>query len=207
MNKPILALSAFVIVAALSLGICSSIIINDHVQKAMQTPIQMPVDVSIENETDHCLNLNYSFHLLVEHYRNGVLLSSTYHPLTIVDQGLTQLKLLAAQQNSSGLIYFSLSNDSSAVSTAWTILPNEITTDGLERANATYVNGATLGTWNMTHTFTVTGLNATKLYGVNYNSGTSLSLCAAEQQGISNQKNLGATDTLALTMMGTVAQG
>jgi len=133
---------------------------------------------------------------------SGNLISRTYHPGVLVDQGKEWIEDKLSGNNAArwGLngTYISVSNDSSAVSTTWTIIPNEITTNGLARARGSYVSTG-IGAWNISHTFSVTGTNSTKLYGLNYDSGTSATLICAEQQGLANQKNVASGDTLRVT--------
>lgn len=148
-------------------------------------------------------NVHFTFHCTVAQYRNGELLSVSYHPMTITDYGEEQLEALIANQSTYGLIYFGCSNDSGSVDSEWTVLPDEIITDGLERAASTYVNVGT-GTWNMTYTWTASGENSTKLYGI-YSESSGSNLCVAEQQGEVNQKDLGAGDTLTMTVEGSLS--
>jgi len=145
----------------------------------------------------------YEFHCWIEQYRDGKLISKTYHAMTLTDYGKDQMEKLLGGDSTYAFKYHACSNDSTAVDVAWTTLPNEITTDGLARAVATYASTGT-GTWNMTNTWTVTGSNSTKLYGV-YSESTGANLCLAEQQGVGNQKNVVAGDTIKMTVQGTVS--
>ena len=143
------------------------------------------------------------FHCWIMHYRNGELISVTYHPMTLTDYGKDQIEKLLAGESTNPFKYFACSNSSDSVSTSWTSLPGEITGNGLARTAATYTDTGT-GTWNMTVTWTVTGANSTKLYGV-YATASGDTLCLAEQQGEANQKNLQSGDTLKMVLQGSVS--
>jgi len=143
------------------------------------------------------------FHCWIMHYRNGKLISVTYHPMTLTDYGKDQIEKLLAGESTDPFKYFACSNSSDSVSTSWTSLPGEITGNGLARTAATYTNTGT-GTWNMTVTWTATGTVSTKLYGV-YATASGDTLCLAEQQGEANQKNLQSGDTLKMVVQGSVS--
>jgi hypothetical protein len=144
----------------------------------------------------------------VWHYdKNSNLISYSHHPMTTVDQGKDWIEQQLFNSNSSqNALYISLSNDETAVSTAWTIVPNEIANNGLARAEGTYASTG-VGASNVTYTFSATGSVSCCMYGLNYDTvaqhGTSL--IAAEQQGSGNRKNLASGDTLKVTIQWTGA--
>ena len=111
---------------------------------------------------------------------------------------------MIGDDNDLGLTWFCLSNNETVVDTDWVVLPNEITSGGLARAQASYVSTGT-GTWNMTYTWTCSVAQGVCLYGVCSNSGTTSTLCLAEQQGSGARKNLDVGSTLKMTVQGTVA--
>jgi len=143
------------------------------------------------------------FHCWIMHYRNGKLISVTYHPMTLTDYGKEQMEKLLAGESTNPFKYFACSNSSDSVDTSWTSLPGEITGNGLARTAATYTDTGT-GTWNMTVTWTATGTVSTKLYGV-YATASGNTLCLAEQQGQDNQKNLQSGDTLKMVLQGSIS--
>ena len=154
-----------------------------------------------ENQRQREWITTFEIHLLVEHYdKYGNLISQTYHPMTVVNQGKDWIEQqLFNPDASQKALYIGVSNDSSSVDTSWTALPNEITSAGLSRKEGTYTNTG-VGSANVTVTFSVTGTASTKLYGIYYSlSGNTL--IAAEQQGTANQKNLNSGDTLKVTVM------
>lgn len=143
------------------------------------------------------------FHLIIEQFRNGILLSVTTHPMNITTYGKDQIEQLLGGNTANALKYHCCSNNETAVSLAWTALPDEINSNGLSRALATYLSTGT-GAWNMTNTWTATGTQPCCLYGVCSESSGS-NLCLAEQQGSDNRKNLNAGDTLKMTVQGSVS--
>lgn len=166
----------------------------------MQTPY------FLQQKNPFAFSFNLEIHCIVEHYRNGTLISITNHPMTVTTYGKNQIEQLLGDNSDLGLSYIGLSNDETAVSTAWTELPSEITANGLGRAQATYTSTGD-GTWNMSKTFTASGTQSCCLYGVYSNSYASgqTTLCLAEQQGSGSRKNLVSGDTIAVTIQGTVS--
>jgi len=154
------------------------------------------------------LNVPFELHMTVEQWRNGELVSRTYHPMSLTTLGKNWIadKLSGASGTyfAYNATYISCSNSSSSFSAAWTNIPSEITTDGLARATGAITDTGD-GTWNCTKTFSVTGTNSTKLYGYSYAS--SGGLIAAEQQGVGSQKNLVSGDTLRLRHFISVERG
>jgi len=152
------------------------------------------------------LSVPFELHMTVEQWRNGELISKTYHAMSLTTLGKNWIadKLSGASGTyfAYNVTYISCSNSSSAFSAAWTDIPSEITTDGLARATGAITDTGD-GTWNCTKTFSVTGTNSTKLYGYSYAS--SGGLIAAEQQGVGSQKNLVSGDTLKITIQGSIS--
>jgi len=150
------------------------------------------------------LKVPFELHMTVEQWRNGELVSRTYHAMSLTTLGKNWLEGIIGNAVGADVAkYIACSNSSDAFSAAWTAIPSEITTDGLARAAGTYASTGD-GTWNVTKTFSVSGTNATKLYGLYYASSNSY-LLAAEQQGSGAQKNLLSGDTLAITVQGTIS--
>lgn len=148
-------------------------------------------------------NAKLELHMLVKQYRDGIIISETYHALTLTDLGKDWIEdQLGDSPSTDPAKWIGCSNSSDSVDTGWSVLPSEITTDGLSRAAGTYVSTGT-GAWNVTNSFSVSGANSTKLYGI-YHASTGDYLVAAEQQGVGNQKNVQAGDTLEITVQGSV---
>lgn len=143
---------------------------------------------------------SFELHMLVQHFRDGKLISETYHPMTITNLGKDWVEQQLFNPNSAQkAVYIGVSNDSSQVDPSWTALPNEITDGGLARAAGTYTSTG-VGAANITVTFYVTASRSTKLYGLYY-SASGNTLVAAEQQGTANQKNLSPGDQLRVTVL------
>ena len=141
------------------------------------------------------LTVPFELHMTVEQWRNGELVSRTTHPMTLTTLGKNWLEGIIGNAVGADVAkYIACSNSSTAFSDAWSAIPSEITTDGLARAAGTYASTGD-GTWNVTKTFSVSGTNSTKLYGLYYAS-TGNYLLAAEQQETGAQKNLLAGDSL-----------
>ena len=137
------------------------------------------------------------------------LVSESYHAMTLTDFGKNWIADKISGASSTNFMrnatWIGCSNASDSVSTSWTVLPSEITTDGLARAEGTVTDTGT-GTWTVVKSFSVTGTNSTKLYGLYLGDYSSYknTLVAAEQQGTSNQKNVNNGDTLEITITGSV---
>lgn len=142
--------------------------------------------------------------MVVEQYRDGKLIARSVHAMTVTNFGKdwVEQQLFTDTNYTTNALFISTSNDETSVSTAWTILPNEITANGLERAEGTYTSTG-VGACNITKTFSVSDTQSCCLYGINAGAydGYANSLIAAEQQGSGARKNLVAGDTLAVTVM------
>ena len=155
--------------------------------------------------------VNIIVHTWVQHYRGGVLLSETYHPMSLTTAGKDWMadKLF----NSGGTnvtkyaMYIACSASADVFSAAWEALPTEITANGVERALAAWADTGA-GTGNLTKSFSVTGTQSTQLYGLYYDTYANAplsTLIAAEQQGAGAVKNLLNGDTLTITVQITVS--
>ena len=143
-------------------------------------------------------------HLLAEQFRNGTLISATYHAMTITNFGKNQTRDLLGGVNTNAMLYLASSADATAFDATWTALPAEITANGLGRALGTYVlDPSGNGKWNVTYTWTATGTQSTQLYGIYATAYSGATLCYAEQQGAGAVKNMISGDTLNLTAQGT----
>lgn len=130
-------------------------------------------------------NAKLELHMLVEHYRDGELLSSTFHAMTLTNYGLNWIEDKLSGIDAGGkwnlnATYIACSNSTDTDFAADTSLDAEITTDGLSRAtNSTPVSTGD-GAWEFTVDFSVSGTNSTKLYGVYLDAHPGATLIAAE---------------------------
>ncbi len=116
--------------------------------------------------------IKYSGHVKVEKYdaELGTWTTLTDKHNLLVNNGKEYIKKQIGDGTSvatNSTKYISLSNDTTAPDAAWTVIPAEITTNGLDRASATYAANGT-GAWNYTYTWTATGSQAVQLTGLNY---------------------------------------
>jgi len=158
---------------------------------------------------DGSLTFGVELHLTAEHWRDNILLSSTYHTMSLTNFGKDWLADNIANMGGTNVTkfatYIGVSNASNSFDATWTVLPAEITDGGLNRTCGTWADTGT-GTWNITYTFSVTDTKATKLYGYYIDSAENFWNCllAAEQQGVANQKNMQNGDTLKVTIQGSI---
>jgi len=172
------------------------------------------------------LNLNFTLHCTVVQWRpigdvngNGKLdfpdeyyvVSNSTHPMTLTNFGKNWIADKISGASGTNFLrnatWIGCSNDSSTVDVTWTILPGEITGAGLARADADTVSDTGTGTWTVSKTFSVTATASTKLYGLYLGPNDATygnTLVAAEQQGVSNQKNLQSGDSLQVTIQGSI---
>lgn len=116
--------------------------------------------------------IKYSGHVKVEKYdaELGTWTTITDKHNLLVNTGKEYIKKQIGDDTSvatNSTKYISLSNDTTAPDAAWTVIPAEITTNGLDRAASTYAANGT-GAWNYTYTWTATGSQAAQLTGLNY---------------------------------------
>lgn len=145
-------------------------------------------------------------HLWIEHRRNGKLLSLEYGAgqLTTIGQDWLEQQISGTINASEQALYLADSNDASAPSAAWTELPTEITSNGLERQTGAYTSTG-VGTWNVTKQKAVTGTQSTQLWGIHwktYADAPDNNLLAADSGP--SQKNCVDGDTLTETWQITV---
>ena len=172
------------------------------------------------------LNIPLELHCIVTHWRpkgdldgDGLIewpeefyvVSNSSHPMTLTNFGKDWIADKISGASSTNFLrnatWIGCSNDSSTVDVTWTILPGEITGAGLARAEADTVSDTGTGTWTISKTFSVTATAATKLYGLYLGPNDATygnTLIAAEQQGVSNQKNLQDGDSLQITIQGSI---
>jgi hypothetical protein len=145
-------------------------------------------------------SINTSFDVYSQHFRNGVLIDASHHTMTVTNYGKDWVEQQLFNPNATcKALYLSFSNDTSAVSTAWTAIPGEYTTDGLSRATGSYVSTG-VGAANVTATVNILATASTQLYGINGDPASQSTLIAAEQQGAGAAKNFISGDTLVQTV-------
>lgn len=161
----------------------------------------------LSNDGATKITTSISLHAFVDQYRDGKLLASSYHAMSVTNIGKDWVEQQLFEANATQkALYISTSADDTAFNAAWTAIPAEVTSNGLARATGVY-SSTGVGTANVTATFTVTGTQSTQLYGLSYDTYVSGpdSLIAAEQQGAGAVKNFLDGDTLVLTIEWTHA--
>jgi len=145
-------------------------------------------------------------HLWIEHWRDGKLLSIEYGAgtLTTIGKNWIEQQISGTINATEQALYLADSNDAGAPSAAWTELPTEITSNGLERTTGAYASTGD-GTWNVTDTKSVTGTQSTQLWGIHwktYADAPDNNLLASDSGPA--QKNCVNGDTLKETWQITV---
>ena len=142
-------------------------------------------------------------HLWIEHRRNGKLLGLDYGAGTLTTIGKNWIEGQISATTTDNALYCADSNDASAPSAAWTILPTEIAANGLDRQTGSYASTGD-GTWNVTVTKSVTGTQSTQLWGLHWvvTDSSDNNLLAADNGPA--QKNCINGDTLKETWQITV---
>lgn len=145
-------------------------------------------------------------HIWIEHWRNGILLSKEFGAGTLTTYGKNHIEqqLSGTLNATQRALYCSDSNDASAPSAAWTILPSEITSNGLDRQTGTYASTGD-GTWNVTVTKSVTGTQSTQLWGLNVDPGDNVDGYLLAADSTPAQKNCISGDTMKETWQITVS--
>lgn len=117
-------------------------------------------------------------HVDAYHRRDGVLLMHSHHAGVLTTLGQNWIEdQLGDSPGTDPAKWIGLSNDATAPSSAWVVLPAEITTNGLTRAVATYSDNGD-GAWKITHTFTFTGTQSCQLTGLYWALAGDYLLCA-----------------------------
>ena len=128
----------------------------------------------------------------------------------LVDQGKDYILELMSGIDQTGATpgtdyakYISLSTNSTAPDASWTVIPDEITSGGLERATGTCTRNA-VGNWTCEHTFTASAsFTGVQLTGLNWNgtAGAHSLVAAAQFSAV----NLEANDQLQIKWTITVS--
>jgi len=124
------------------------------------------------------LNLGLEVHVTMRHWRAGILLSTSHHPGTLTNLGANWIEdQLGDSPSTDPAKWIAVSNSTDSPSSAWTVLPAEITTGGLGRSAGSYTDDGT-GAWNISYTFSITGSNDARLAGLYFNASGNSLLCA-----------------------------
>ncbi|RLJ10385.1 MAG: hypothetical protein DRP15_00085 [Candidatus Aenigmatarchaeota archaeon] len=136
-------------------------------------------------------------------YKNNELIDCNHNLVTDIGKEFVEDKLTNA--STAGVLqYISLSNSSQNPDASWTVLPDEITTAGLSRAECNLTDLGT-GKWSCEYTFTATdSISNVRLAGYNWNetAGSDNNLFAASNF---TSVNLEANDQLKIVWNVTIS--
>lgn len=138
----------------------------------------------------------------IAHYRNGVLLHEeiVYNLITNAGRDFIHTQSYGTSPAANGLNYIALSDDTVGETSSSTTLSNEITTNGLGRAQGTVTHSAGTNTTSIAHTFTASGTQAAQ----------KAALFTASSSGTMNhvlgftERTLQSGDTLQITFTITI---
>jgi len=127
---------------------------------------------------DEGTNIGVEIHVDMWHYRDGVLIDHSHHEgvLTTLGQNWIENQMGNAPDTDPAK-WIAVSNDATAPSAAWIVIPAEITTNGLARAPGTYASTGD-GAWTITKSFSVTGTQSSQLTGLYWAVTGDFLLCA-----------------------------
>lgn len=152
------------------------------------------------------VDIPLEIHLRIRHYRNGVLLSDEIGAGYLTNIGKDWIEQqMGASDGTQEALYCADSNDATdPPEVTWTILPSEITANGLDRQTGVYTSTGT-GQWEVEVTKAVTGTQSTQLWGLHWivtDASDNNLLCADSGP---SQKNCENGDTLTETWTLTVS--
>jgi len=113
---------------------------------------------------------------------------------------------ISGTSNTSQCIYISLSNSTDEVPSpnTWVKLPDEITTDGLDRNTGEYASTGT-GTWTVTYTFTAGASFTVRLTGLHWKSTDDSAGNMLAAVAFVTPVTLAESDSLQVTWSGSIS--
>jgi len=157
--------------------------------------------VAVEDANGQSVPLDVEVHLEMWHYdQDGKLLEHSRHAGVLTTTGKNWIEGVLGDADGDQGDYIGCSNSTDAPSSAWTELPDEITTGGMSRAIGTYADDGD-GQWNITKSFSPTETNSTQLVGL-YSTAATASLIASDTITLINY---GSGDTVQLRWTITVS--
>lgn len=122
--------------------------------------------------------VGFEVHVTMWHWRDGVLIDYSHHPGTLTNLGANWIEdQLGDSPGTDPAKWIAVSNDTSSPSSAWVVIPNEITTGGMGRAVGTYADEG-VGQWNITKIFSPTETGSCQLTGLYWAVAGDYLLCA-----------------------------
>lgn len=127
-------------------------------------------------------------HITRIHYdKFGNILHVDHHPGNLTDLGADWIADVLGDADGDQADFIGLTDSVTAYADAWIVLPTEITTGGLARAQGTYVDDG-VGAWNITYTFSVTGTESCRRAGL-YLQVSGDNLVATDEFAVTNVEN------------------
>ncbi len=150
------------------------------------------------------VQVNYKVDVDVELWRAGSLISHDRHAgvLTVIGRDYI-IQQISGSASTTVAKYISVSaDDASGMTSASTIITNEVDANGVTRAMGTYAHTASTATWTVSKAFSITGTQTDQLYGLNFGATKQCDnnlLC----YDTSSAKITITGDTLTVTWTGT----
>ena len=137
------------------------------------------MSIPLQMETLYETNFGVEVHVEMWLYDSeGNLKEYSHHPGVLTTLGQNWIEdQLGDSPGTEPAKWIAVSNDAGAPSSAWVVIPNEITTNGMGRAEGTYADDGD-GAWNITKSFSPTGSGSCQLTGLYWASTGDYLLCA-----------------------------
>ena len=149
------------------------------------------VEGEILETSETIVDLDFHFQVWV-YDENGYLKQYEHHAGTLTDLGADWIQEHLGSNSTRNLgLYTSLSNSASAPSTAWVVLPVELTTLNMSRRLGVFTDTGT-GTYDVDVEWNPTGSGAFQLGGLNFRRVNNGLICADQTTSVS----FTATDTI-----------
>ncbi len=175
MNNKILPILGIICIAIIGVAFFSYPTESNKNNTIVEASVVPQVNLLTETQQDDSgtLNIHYKGHVDIYKttYTTGKTELVTSKSNLITNMGKEYIKQQIGNGSavaSNSTKFISLSNDASAADAGWSVIPAEITTNGLDRnATAIYQSNGT-GAWNYTAVFTATASQSAQLTGLNW---------------------------------------
>ena len=133
--------------------------------------------------------VDFDIHVEMLHHRDGVLIGYSHHAGVLTTQGAEYIEQALGNNASTLLVtWIGLSNDGTAPSSAWSVIPAEITTGAMGRADGTYSSLGT-GNWRIQNVFSPSGSGTFQLVGLHWSLYPEATLMASDQVTSTSYEN------------------
>jgi len=122
--------------------------------------------------------LGVEIHVSMWHWRDGLLLEYSHHPGVLTTLGANWIEdQLGDSPDTDPAKWIAVSNDATSPQASWVVIPGEITTGGMGRADGTYASTGD-GEWTITKSFSPTASGSCQLTGLYWATIGDYLLCA-----------------------------